>query len=277
VRFYLGLEFDIKTNTIQVIFWFALGSVLQYLVDISKPAFLSVLPSTWQGVLGYIVAFVIVFLIFFALSMKRTSVAGLTAYLFFPKDTVGTTLKQHEPYQHRVIVNNKRTPPVAYPLMLGSYAWKLVKRHPDLVYVQVDEAPNDGDHDRKWCIERKYRYEPKSPSREDLLHFEPISVDRELDPSLDHVQARFFYSPFGSQRNTSKRCLLNYSTMKAFAYDIVTLHELEGKIRVGSGYWWPMPHYVQRWARKQGFEWSDKVPTPRDLLAKENSREETMK
>jgi hypothetical protein len=201
----------------------------------------------------------------------------LTAYLFFPKDTVDKTLKEHEPYQHRVIVNTKRIPPLAYPLIPGSYAWKLVKRHPDLVYVQVDEAPNDSDHDRKWCEERKYVYAFKSPSREDLLDVAPIGANRKLDPSLDHVQARFFYSPLRSREGTSKRCLLNYSTMKAFAYDGVTLRELQGRIRAGSGYWWPMPHYVQRWARKHRFEWSDKVPTPEDLLTKDNSREERMK
>jgi hypothetical protein len=266
----LDFEFDIKTSIVEFFLWLVLSWGLRYLMGL-EPTLLSFLPSTWQGALGYIVALVIVFLIFFGLSMRRTPVAGLIAYLFLPKNTICKKLKDYEPYQHRVIVNTKKIPAPAYPLMPGSYAWNLVKRHPELVYVEVDEAPTDSDHDRHWCEERGYRYEPKSPSREDLLGAASIGANRELDPKLDHVQARFFYLPFLS-RSTSKRCLLNYSTMKAFTYDGATWRKLEGTIRVGSGYWWPIPHYVQRWAKKQGFEWSDKVPTPEDLRTKEETK-----
>ncbi len=225
------------------------------------------------SVLSLALAFVTVLGISIGLSIRQTSIAGLAAYLFFPLNAppeLNSPSEHHKGgYRHSVIVNGKRSPYVAYPMAPNSYSWRLVERHPELCYRELDEAPNDPDYPKKWAEKRGYKFVSKSPGRDDLLAIGP-AVKRPLDPRLKHVQSRFFYLPLVSKRMTSKRCILNWSTMTAYTLDFDMMFEIWGRIRSGSGYWWPWRHYVKRWAEHHDppFEWSDKLPDMTDLLAK---------
>ncbi len=201
---------------------------------------------------------------------RQLPVEGLRVELFFPKNSSDKTLESHKPYQHRIIIDFKRKPPLAYPLTLDSYAWNLVKKHPELIYSEIDKTPNDPEHDRKWCEKQGYRFEAKYPSRDNLQRNMLVDIDASVpfDPKLEHVQAWFFFQPFGSKGFTSKRCILNRLAMKAYPLDYHTMYDLGGRIRYGSTYWFPIPNYVQRWARNHHFEWIDAVPTMKDLLAR---------
>jgi len=233
-----------------------------------------------QSILNLAVAFVVVFVGLFVgftlLTMKQSPIVGVTAYLFFPRGTVNEdkTLAYHEQHHYRrTIVNTKRKPPIAYYLPSGSYSWRLIERHPELWFSELDTAPKDPDFVENWAKRRDYRFEPKSPSRENLLAMELYNPDlvAPFDHRLEHVEARLFYPFYQGILPTSfphKRCILNWSTMKAWTLNEHTLQELGGKVRPASTVWWPMPQYVQRWARKHGFEWSDKSPTMSELKRK---------
>ncbi len=128
---------------------------------------------------------------------------------------------------------------------------------------------DDGEHDKKWAEERDYIFEPKSADRENLLDSDvtpSTDVGTPLDPRLEHVHARFFLLPF--RKHTSKRAIFNRSTMMAWAFDDRIVFEIGHTIRKLSGYWWPIPHYVQWWARRHHYQWSDNPVMMVDLLAK---------
>lgn len=151
--------------------------------------------------------------------LKQIPIVGISAHLFFPQGTVPSEkmAEYHEEqrFRHRLIVNTKRVPPVAYPLFPKSYSWRLIEKHPELAYSEVDEAPNDPDFERKWSEEHGYSYEPKSPSREDLLASDFMAmgdVTTPLDPRLKDAYARYFFFAFSESDASSCR-------FQSFDYD----------------------------------------------------------
>ena len=238
----------------------------------------SFLPSlSASNLISLVTSLLVVVATLIAISTRQSPIVGVAAYLFFPKNTPDQdrTLQYHKDHHyHRTIVNFKTKPPNAYYLPTKSYAWSLIEKHPELWVSEWDENPNDPDYVKKWCEAHKYSFGPRVPSRNDLLATEMFNIVTNLDQALEHVEWRFFIPYY--HRSLSKnmgvpprRCILNWSTMKAFPCDFWAMKlVITGKIRGASIPWIPMPHYVQRWARSHGFEWSDRLPTMKDLLEK---------
>lgn len=267
----MDFDFDIKeivvSNFLFAVFYVTIEGVLAYLTN----SIAGNLPSPFQNAFPLIASFILVFVTFTILNMRRTSTVGLTTYLFWPQGSKSTTLKEHESYQHRIIVNTKRTPAIAYPITPKTYVWKFVKKHPEIIHNLTDTAMHDGEHDKKWAEKQGYRFEPKSPDRENLLASDlniSSDVGIPLDPKLFHIHARFFLLPHTNR--TNKRAIFNRITMKAWAFDTRIMYELDGRIRKLSGYWWPIPHYVQLWAWWNHYHWSKDPVMMSDLLATED-------
>jgi len=279
----MDLDFDIKSNLVTTVFTFVVWAVLQYLVNLFQHELLQLFPLTLQSVTTLGVAFVLVFGIYMILGMRRSPVVGVQAYLFFPKETPekDRTMEYHKThFDHRVIVNFKTTPPFAFYLPVDSYAWKLIKKHPELRVVERDFALRDADYVRKWCEKRKYKFESRVASRNDLLLADKFNVITNLDPRLVHVEWRFFlpfyYRFLPKDKVPSRRSILNWSTMRAFPLDSWTMKLLvAGKIRGSSVIAMPTLHYVQKWAKDRGFEWYDRLPTMKDLLMKKGDNNRT--
>jgi hypothetical protein len=275
----LDFEFDIKGNFVAAVFWFFVGLVLQSLIDWLKPTFLQILPSLLQRWIGFIAAFVIVFLIFAILTVKP-SPTDVQAYLFFPAGTPEQDMTPDFSRDHhlrRTIVNFKTTPPTAFHLPVDSYGWKYIQKHRERWVSETDTAPKDPKFLETWCREHGYTFVPIVASRRSLIVSAYYSPSTMLDPRLDHVEYRYFYPPcrllFPRSTYSSKRCVLNWSTYRAWALDLWTLeYAISGKIRGTALFWWPSRHYVQKWAKRNGFEWSEKLPTMEDLLAKSKEK-----
>lgn len=258
---------------IEVPIWRLFDYLLNYTLSLPFSLFPSLSASNLVS-LGVSLVVVVVTLV--AITARQSPIVGVAAYLFFPKGTSDQdrTLPYHKDHHfHRVIVNFKTRPPSAYYLPTKSYAWSLIEKHPELWVSEWDETPNDPDYVKKWCEAQKYVFAPRVASRNDLLATttEMVNVGTNLDAALEHVEWRFFFPYYPRSKNMvpPRRCILNWSTMKAFPCDLWTMKlVVTGKIRGTSIMWIPMPHYVQRWARSHGFEWSDRLPTMTDLLEK---------
>lgn len=242
---------------------------------------LPTLPLDLRFIASYVLILLgIVLVIYGILFFRQTQIVGVLAYLFFPRGTSeqDMTLEFNEKrHYRRTIVNFKTSPPAAYYLPTDSYAWKLIKNRSDLWVSELDEEPNNPDYVKAWCEKRGYSFAPRVARREDLLNALNYSPSTGLDRRLEHVEYRYFYPLWYElfrdkkipSRLPSRRSILNWSTMKAFPLDWWTLKlATTGKIRGTTVLWIPRPHYVQRWARSHGFEWSDRLPTMEDLLAK---------
>jgi len=279
----MDFEFDIRSNLIATVFAFLVWGVLEYVRSLIQTQLFQILPLSWESLVTLALAFVIIFLIFTILGAKRSPIVGVQAYLFFPRNTHDQDKKlefNEEHHYHRTIVNSKTNPPTAFYLPTGSYAWKWISKHPELCFSETEEEQDKTNPDflKEWCGKRGYQLQPHPAGRDDLLfiNIPQYSTGNSLDPRLRHVEYRYFYPLyhrlFRSRSGVpSRRAILNWSAMKAFPLDFWTMKLVgTGKIRGSTMIWMPIPHHVQRWTRKHGFEWSDKLPTIEDLLAKDN-------
>jgi hypothetical protein len=259
---------------IEIPVWRFFDFLISYLFSLS----FSVLPSVnLSNLVSLVISLAVVVATLMVISARQTPIVGVTAYLFFPKATADQdrTLPYHKDHHYRgTFVNFKTIPPSAYYLTPKSYAWTLIEKHPELWVREWDDDPSDPDYVKKWCEARKFSFAPRVPSRNDLLRMETFNIVTDLDPALEHVEYRFFCPYYNRSLGKSggvppRRCVLNWSTMKAFPCDFWTMKlVVAGKIRGTSVIWIPIPHYVQRWTKSRGFEWSDRLPTMRDFLAK---------
>lgn len=207
--------------------------------------------------------------------MKRVP-TDVQAFLFFPKgtDEQDMTLTFSETHHYpRTIVNFKITPPVAYYLPVGSYGWDFIRKHRESWVSESARTIKNPRFLETWCKQRGYQLMTKTAGRTELFYRGYYNVHAELDKRLEHVEYRYFY-PFWHRflppsAYPSRRCILNWSTHEAWVLDQWTIeYATTGKIRGTTLFWWPSRHYVQKWARRNGFAWSEELPTMQDLLAK---------
>ena len=258
---------------------FILWSVLEFLRDRYWPYLFGFLPSAYniQSLFTLSISFVVVFFLFTILNMKRTPLS-LSAYLFFPKTTPREFRNLQTRPSHATIVNFKTVPPTAFYLAPDSYAWKLIKKHGESMWIsESDPAPDDPNFLRKWCKERNYVLSPRIPDRTELLVEGPYSRSGPLDPRLNHVEYRAwlpFYCHFlHAKRIPTRRIIFNKSTNKAWPLDWWNWQlAFDGKIRGQTWIALPMPHWAQRWAKKHGFQSSDTFADMNDLLMKARDR-----
>jgi hypothetical protein len=275
----LDFNIDLRELLVTTFITFVLWGVFQYVLGLLWQQATEIFPVlTPLSLISFAAAFLIVFGLWALVNMRFGSVVAVQAYLFFPQNTPEDSKKieYHQKHlNHRVIVNFKTIPPKAYYLPVGSYPWKLVKRHKELWIPELDRTPNNPDSASKWCIAKGYKLEPRVATRRDLQEVAETNRQDLLDKRLGHVEARMFYHFLDQSRSKtpSKRAILNWETMTAFSLDDWTLNLVkEGKIRSYNVTVVPLVFSVQRWAQKRRFTWSEKLPTMDDLLAQKKHR-----
>lgn len=222
-------------------------------------------------------------------AMLIEEIVGVTAHLFFPSETAveNRTIKSYKDnnYRHYGLIVNHKTgmnPPIAYYLPVNSYAWRLLEKQPEMMVPEVDSTQGHPDY-VKWCADKNYVLKPKVAGRGDLVTTTILFSDEHaLDPRLRDVEYRFFFSLYDKLKKRQlppRRVVLNWSTRVAYALDSWTVRlVVEGKIRGHTTTMLkPTLHYAQKWAKRQGFEWSEKLATMDDLLAKKRDDPATAK
>ncbi len=220
-----------------------------------------------QSFLNLVISFLVVFGLFTLVTMKRGSTEGLRAHLFFPKGTQenNKTPDYHESHlNHRLIVNHKTSPPIAYILSPGSYGWSLVKKHKGMLVNETDSDPDDPKFSQEWCKERDYVLSPEVPERKYLLFRGRITKRHSLDPKYKHMRYEGFFPfycyvlPMMIKGVPHRRILMNVATKKAFPMDAEQWYwAISGRIDGHMGIASPRLHHAQKWAEEQKppFKW----------------------
>jgi hypothetical protein len=215
-------------------------------------------------------------------AMLREEIVGVTAHLFFPSEAAienrTTKFYKDNNYRHNGLIVNHKTGmnrPIAYYLPVNSYPWRVLEKQPAIMVPEVDTTNGHPDY-VKWCADRNYILIPKVAGKEDLLASTVQYIDEStLDARLRDVEYRYFISFYDLLKKRflpPRRIILNWSSKMAYVLDSWTMRlVVEGKIR-GQTIMMLKPtfHYAQKWAKRQGFEWSEKLATMDDLLAKKH-------
>lgn len=192
----------------------------------------------------------------------------VTAYLFFPKNTKRDNLTpefHRNNFLHRVIVNFKTIPPVAYNLTPDSDGWKLIETYGRSIWIpEIDANPKEPVTQflENWCKQKNYTLMPNLPDNYALLAKGPLNPDEPLDPRFKHLEyVGFFpwYSYLLPKRGIPhRRILMDKSTKKA--YKMTTrqwIRACNGVINGDTKIANPRRHHAQEWAREHGFEYCD--------------------
>jgi hypothetical protein len=287
VGFFLDFDFEniVKSlvlsllSTVPVfLFW----GVLEYLRGVYWPQLFSFLPAAFnmQSLPTFVISFLIVFVLFTFLNMKRTP-AGLRAYLFFPESTLeeDRAFDYHQKHDfHRVVVNLKTQPYVVYDLTLGSYAWKIVAKaenHGRRMWVEATDNPNDSDFLQKWCKKNGYLYSHNIPDRKELLAEGPLSPAHHLDRRFKHLEYVGFYPWYcyfflPKRGIPHRRLIMNKSANKAFnmraeQWIWARTGRINGDTKIAS----LRRHHAKKWAQEHGFEYCNRFPDMTDDLLAE--------
>jgi hypothetical protein len=279
--FILNVDFGSSVRSLAgTLVVFVVWSVLEFLRDQYWPYLFSFLPSVYnlQSLPTLIISFVIVFVLFTILSMRRRPV-GVMAYLFFPKyvPESARTLELHEAlHGRRVIVNHKTKPVTAYYLSPNTYAWRLIKKRAETLWVsETDTEPDNPEFVEKWCQQKGYLLLPHIPDRKELLWAGSIHTSYQPNPVYDYLEYRIFfpfYRRFLPKRGMpQKRIFLNWSTMEAFPFDMARWDwAVGGQVRGHSEIAGLRRHHAQKWAKEHGFTWTDKIPSDEELFKKKS-------